>query len=85
MLNLEELQRDIQELPEEAQNLLADFVEILRKRYSKPTQPEFRPGQSAYQNFKDSGLIGFVSVDENLSKTYKQVLSEQLNTKYDHC
>jgi mRNA-degrading endonuclease RelE of RelBE toxin-antitoxin system len=32
MIALEKLQKDIQDLPEEAQNLLADFIEILKKR-----------------------------------------------------
>ncbi len=33
MLSLEQLQQDIQLLPEEAQTLLADLVEVLKKRY----------------------------------------------------
>lgn len=84
MLSLEQIQKEIQELPEEAQTLLADFIEILKKRYPKSAQPEEDSEQSPYQQFKQSGLIGFVSVEENLSTTYKQVLSEQLNAKYDH-
>ena len=35
MLNLEQLYRDIQLLPEEAQMLVADFIEVLKKRYVK--------------------------------------------------
>lgn len=37
MLNLEQIQQDIQDLPDEAQLLVADFIEILKKRY--PKQP----------------------------------------------
>jgi mRNA-degrading endonuclease RelE of RelBE toxin-antitoxin system len=84
MLTLEQIQKDIQELPEEAQNLLIDFVEILKKRYSKPAQAEITSEKSTYQKFKESGFIGCVSVEENLSTTYKQVLSEELSAKYDH-
>jgi mRNA-degrading endonuclease RelE of RelBE toxin-antitoxin system len=84
MLTLEQIQKDIQELPEEAQNLLIDFVEILKKRYSKPAQTETTSEKSTYQKFKESGFIGCVSVEENLSTTYKQVLSEELSAKYDH-
>ncbi len=84
MLTLEQIQKDIQELPEEAQNLLIDFVEILKKRYSKPAQAEINSEKSTYQKFKESGFIGCVSVEENLSTTYKQVLSEELSAKYDH-
>lgn len=31
MINIEQLQRDLDELPEEAQELLIDFVELLKK------------------------------------------------------
>ena len=32
---LEQIQKDIENLPEDAQYLLIDFLEILKKRYSK--------------------------------------------------
>ncbi|NDJ16909.1 DUF2281 domain-containing protein [Myxacorys almedinensis A] len=80
----EQIQKEIQALPEEAQSLLIDFIEILKKRYPKSPEPKVDAEKSYYQKFKESGLIGFVSVEEDLSTTYKQVLSERLNTKYDH-
>ncbi|MGB5596664.1 MAG: hypothetical protein WBM62_21875 [Crocosphaera sp.] len=40
MINIEQLQRDLDELPEEAQELLIDFVELLKKRYSSFNQQE---------------------------------------------
>lgn len=30
MINLEQIQQDINQLPEEAQNLLIDFIELLK-------------------------------------------------------
>ena len=33
MISLEQIQIDIQKLPEEAQDLLVDFIQILKKRY----------------------------------------------------
>lgn len=84
MSPLEQIQKDIQDLPEEAQNLLMDFIEILKKRYPKPTQPERNSEKSTYQQFKNSGFIGCASVEEDLSTTYKRVLTENLNAKYDH-
>ncbi|MDR9405082.1 MAG: DUF2281 domain-containing protein [Halothece sp. Uz-M2-17] len=33
MTKLEQLNQEIQELPEEAQDLLIDFIQILKKRY----------------------------------------------------
>ena len=83
MSNLEQIQQDIQELPDEAQLLLLDFIGILKKRYPK-SQPEGVTNDSPYQKFKASGFIGCVAVEEELSTTYKQVLSEKWNTKYDH-
>ncbi|MEL6382981.1 MAG: DUF2281 domain-containing protein [Cyanobacteria bacterium J06626_18] len=83
MPSIEELQKDIQALPEEAQSLLVDFIELLKKRYSTPAQPEATPEKSAYQKFKESGFIGCVAVEENLSITYKQALSEKLSAKCD--
>ncbi|KAM3095336.1 hypothetical protein ACKFKF_25170 [Phormidesmis sp. 146-12] len=77
----EQIQKEIQSLPEEAQSLLIDFIEILKRRYPKPAEPKADAEKSPYQKFKESGLIGFVSVEEDLSTTYKQVLSERLNTQ----
>jgi len=37
MINLEKIQHDISELPEEAQTLVIDFIESLKKRYSVVT------------------------------------------------
>lgn len=81
MNSLEQVKEDIQALPEEAQALLIDFIEILKKRYAKPKQVTEK---STYEKFKDSGLIGCVSVEEDLSTTYKQVLAEGWNQKHDH-
>ena len=84
MSSLEQIQQDIQGLPDEAQILLLDFIEILKKRYPKPQTETVATNDSPYQKFKASGFIGCVSVEENLSTTYKQALSEKWNTKYDH-
>jgi mRNA-degrading endonuclease RelE of RelBE toxin-antitoxin system len=80
----EQIQKDIEELPEEAQSLLVDFIEILKKRYPRSAKQTANSEESPYQKFKQSGLIGFVSVEEDLSTTYKQALSKKLATKYDH-
>ncbi len=84
MSNLEQLQTDVEALPAEAQLLLMDFLEILKKRYPQKNQPESTADPDPYQQFQESGFIGCVSVEENLSTTYKQVLSETWGAKYDH-
>ena len=81
MNSLEQVKADIQDLPEEAQALLIDFVELLKRRYAQPKQTS---EQSPYEKFKASGFIGCVSVEEDLSTTYKQVLAEEWNQKHDH-
>ena len=84
MLSLEQLQQDIESLPKEAQTLLADIVEILKKRYPQARSKSSKSEMSLYQQFQDSGFIGSVSLEDDLSTTYKQVLSEQWGKKYDH-
>jgi hypothetical protein len=79
---LDQIQQDIQRLPEAAQDLLIDFIQILKKRYVQPVEPAVP--QSTYAKFVESGLIGCVEIEEDLSTTYKQVLAEGLADKYDH-
>ena len=40
--------------------------------------------KSTYQKFVESGLIGCVEVEEDLSTTDKKVLAQELAKKYDH-
>ena len=84
MINLEQIQHDISELPEEAQILVTDFIESLKKRYSVAEKQEAKSEETLYDKFEAIGLIGFCSVEEDLSTTYKQVLADTLETKYDH-
>ncbi|MGI0486395.1 hypothetical protein ACN4EK_13225 [Pantanalinema rosaneae CENA516] len=69
MSSLEQMQQDIQALPEEAQLLLMDFIEILKKRYPQVDQSKANAEGNPYEKFKESGFIGCVSVGENLSAT----------------
>lgn len=57
--------------PNDRLDSASKFVEILKKRYAQPKQTS---EQSLYEKFKASGLIGCVSVEEDLSTTYKQIL-----------
>ena len=74
----EQMAKSIAELPEEAQSLLIDFIEVLRRRYSKVTPQQLAPDKSVYEAFEESGLIGCASVGDGLSANYKQVLTESL-------
>jgi hypothetical protein len=66
---LDQIQQDIQRLPEAAQDLLIDFIQILKKRYVQPVEPA--APQSTYAKFVEGGLICCVEVEEDLSTTYK--------------
>ena len=84
MSSLDQIQQDIQGLPDEAKALLLDFIEILKKRYLQSQSEAETVEASPYQKFKASSFIGCVSVEENLSTPYKQVLAEKWNTKHNH-
>ena len=90
MLDIEQIQKDINELPAEAQTLLVDFIDLLKKRYARVEKPEFnynRPLNSQLSTLdilKESGLIGCISAEPNLSTNYKTVIKEKLDSKYDY-
>ncbi|MBW4684558.1 MAG: DUF2281 domain-containing protein [Komarekiella atlantica HA4396-MV6] len=84
LIKFEEIYRDIDTLPEEAQILLLDFIQLLKKRYPQSESENHSQEKNLYEKFDEIGLIGCCSVDENLSTTYKEVLSNILKTKYDH-
>lgn len=84
MLEFEQIRRDINNLPEEAQILLIDFIGLLKKRYLPSEIENTNPEKTLYDKFDEIGLIGCCSVEENLSTTYKEVMANSLNTKYDN-
>jgi hypothetical protein len=83
VIKFEEIYKDIDTLPEEAQILLLDFIHLLKKRYPQPESKSHSQEKSLYEKFDEIGLIGCCSVEENLSTTYKEVLSNTLMNKYD--
>jgi len=89
MLDIQQIQTDINELPEEAQTLLLDFIDLLKKRYSTPEKRAINsdpaPNQqlSTLEILKESELIGCISAEPNLSTDYKPVVREKLDGKYD--
>lgn len=90
MTSLDQIQREIQTLPQEALDLVAQFVQLLKKSAAQPDEQQAPPSTHAdqtggvYEQFEASGLIGCVAVEETLSTTYKQVLAEEWGHKYDH-
>ncbi|GAX34344.1 DUF2281 domain-containing protein [Nodularia sp. NIES-3585] len=84
VIKFEEIYRDIDTLPEEAQILLLDFIQLLKKRYPQTELENDSQEKNLYEKFEEMGLIAYCSVEEDLSTTYKKVLSNTLSTKYDH-
>lgn len=72
-IKLAEISQEINSLPEEAQILLLDFIQLLKKRYPQPEN--HHQEKTIYEKFDEIGLIGCCAVEENLSTTYKEVLS----------
>jgi RNA polymerase-interacting CarD/CdnL/TRCF family regulator len=58
------------------------IIQLLKKRYPQPEN--HHQEKSIYEKFDEIGLIGCCAVEENLSTTYKEVLSNTLPNKYDH-
>ncbi|MEA5599637.1 DUF2281 domain-containing protein [Nostoc sp. UHCC 0252] len=71
LIKFEEICRDIDILPEEAQILLFDFIQLAKKRYPQSESENHSQEKSLYDKFDEIGLIGCCSVEENLSTTYK--------------
>jgi hypothetical protein len=83
MTPIEQIQQDIQTLPPEALNLLAQFIQLLKKTFSTSQTPQTAQ-KNIYEQFENSGLIGCMSAEENLSTNYKEILAEEWGRKYDH-
>jgi hypothetical protein len=84
MTTLEQIQQDIQTLPQDALDLVAQFIQFLKKSSPKPSESLPAIEASPPSGTADwSDLIGCVSAEENLSTTYKQVLAEEWGRKYD--
>jgi HTH-type transcriptional regulator/antitoxin HigA len=59
-------------------NNLQDWIDVAAH------VPLFRKEKSNFEKFEDVGLVGCCDVEEDLSVTYKSVLAESLESKYDH-
>ncbi len=84
MANIEQIQRDINELPEEAQSLIVDFIKLLKKRYSSPECQDIQKEDSESQIENWSDFIGCIEAESDLSRNYKTYLNKELGKKYDY-
>jgi len=81
MINLEQIQQDVSKLPEEAQILVTDFIESLKKRYSVTEKSEINPNNKA-EDWAD--FIGCMEAESDLSENYKTYLKKKLDEKYNN-
>lgn len=79
MINLDQIQKDVSELPEEAQILLIDFIESLKKRYFSEEKESTETTTEDWSDF-----IGCISAESDLSRNYKSYLKQKLDDKYDN-
>ena len=76
MIKIEQISQDIDNLPEEAQSLLIDFIQLLKKRYF-PTPKDVL--SNPIEDWSD--FIGSVEAEPDLSSNYKNYLHEELGEK----
>ena len=85
MASLEQIQQDIQALPQEALNVLYQFIQLLKNLNSAPAENSPAAAPSASAEVTDwSDFIGCISAEEDLSVNYKTYLAEELEQKHDH-
>ena len=71
MIKIEQIQKEINDLPEEAQLLLIDFIGLLKKRYSSSDTDniELKP----LENITDEPFIGMWKDREEMKDSSKWV------------
>ena len=78
-MNLDTIQQDIASLPPDAQQIIVELVEVLKKRYLQNQQ---KSSENSLQDWSD--FIGCIGAETDLSKNHKNYLDRELNQKYDH-
>jgi hypothetical protein len=78
-MNLDTIQQDIASLPPDAQQIIVELVEVLKKRYLQNQQ---KSSENSWQDWSD--FIGCIEAETDLSKNHKNYLDRELNQKYDH-
>jgi protein-arginine kinase activator protein McsA len=75
----QELLKKIDHLCDQQLNQVLQFVNQVNQEDNSQSIPS---ETGTYEKFLQSGLIGCVEIEENLSITYKQVLAEGWENKY---
>ncbi len=78
-MNLDTIQQEIAALPPNAQQIIFDLVEVLKKRYFIERK---QCSETLTEDWSD--FIGCVEAEPDLSRNYKIYLNQELEEKYDH-
>jgi uncharacterized protein (DUF342 family) len=62
-----------------------EINEILAKAIDSYYQKIKDKKKTSLELLEESGLIGCISAESNLSTNYKSVITEELQSKYDNC
>jgi len=85
MTSLQQIQQDIQTLPPEALNLVAQFIQLLQKTFTTRKTSSPTDEVAATPDTEDwSDFIGCMSAEEDLSINYKAYWAAGLEEKYGH-
>jgi hypothetical protein len=79
-MNLETIQQEISALPPDAQQIIFDLVDLLKKRYivNQQESPESHTNQA--ENIQEwSDFIGCMTAEPDLSRNYKTYLISELS------
>lgn len=79
MYNLDSIQQDIASLPSDAQQIIFDLVEVLKKRYFPSVTETSENKQEEWTDF-----IGCMEAETDLSRNYKTYLKQRFEEKYDN-
>lgn len=88
VIKIEEISRDIDTLPEEAQILLLDFIQLLKKRYPQP-KPENEIIFSSTQTPKPHPLDTFIEKhgawedERTAEEIVKEIYDSRTISNYD--
>jgi len=84
MQQLKQIHQDIDSLPKEAQGLLFDFVQILKKRYLVSTQnlsSNIQEDSSQDQGETSDPLVGLFAGSPNLAMQSEEILAAEITAK----
>jgi hypothetical protein len=79
MKNLKNIQEDIASLPPDAQQIIYDLVEVLKKRYFSGV---IETSENNLEEWAD--FIGCMEAETDLSRNYKTYLKRTIQEKYDN-